>query len=173
MKKKRYNVTPISGIPRKVRRDKRMKRYDSAKLAKPKVKYVSHAAGSNLLEDPLDNRTRVGKMYRAQRALLTTHIGEHPTLPQEKLIDQAVRLAMLTDIAWAELMRSKKLVTNGAVHPAFEAFLKASRDQRAVLIILGLKRQTKNIPDLQDYLRQKTIENDAQPQLTEDGTSEN
>ncbi len=172
MKKKRYNVTPASGVPRKVRRDRRMKRPDSARIAKPKVKYVSHAAGSNLLEDPLDNRTRVGKMYRVQRATLAAHIGGHPTIPQEKLIDQAVRLALLTDIAWAELMRSKKLVTNGAVHPAFEAFLKASRDQRAVLIILGLKRQTKNIPDLQDYLRQKTIEGATQLQPTEGESSE-
>lgn len=172
MKKKRYNITPASGVPRKVRRDRRLKRPDSARIAKPKVKYVSHAAGSNLLEDPLDNRTRVGKTYRAQRAVLSAHVGGHPTHPQEKLIDQAVRLAMLTDIAWAELMRSKKLVTNGAVHPAFEAFLKASRDQRAVLIILGLKRRTKDVPDLQDYLRQKTIESAAQPRAPEGGSDE-
>lgn len=172
MKKKRYNVTPASGVARKVRRDKRMKRPDSARIAKPKVKYVSHAAGSNLLEDPLDNRTRVGKTYRAQRAALAAHIGGRPTLPQEKLIDQAVRLAMLTDIAWAELMRSKRLVTNGAVHPAFEAFLKTSRDQRAVLIILGLKRQTKNIPDLQEYLREKAIASAAQPTPPEAGPHE-
>ena len=135
-----------------VRRDIRKKQPHSSEIAKPKVKYIGHGGGSALLKDPLDRRTRVGKAYKAHKEILAVHVGGDPSTPQVELIDQAARLRILSAIAWAELMRARTLVKNGNVHPAFDAFLKAARDQRAVLEMLGLKRQARDVPLLKDVL---------------------
>ncbi len=71
------------------------------------------------------------------------YLGGDVNVVQEKLIDQAARLGLLTDIAWGELMRSGHLVRKGNVNAAFDPFLKASRDLRAILLVLGLKRHAK------------------------------
>jgi hypothetical protein len=118
--------------------------------------YITHGLGSQaLLRDPLDLRTAVGKAYHAHKAMLRSHVGGDPTPPQEKLIDQAARLAVLSDVAWSELARIGRLIKGDALHPAFEAFLKATREQRDVLRLLGLDRRKKDVPSLHDYLRQK------------------
>ncbi len=71
------------------------------------------------------------------------YLGGDVNVVQEKLIDQAARLGLLTDIAWGELMRSGHLVRKGSVNAALDPFLKASRDLRAILLVLGLKRHAK------------------------------
>jgi len=118
-----------------------------------------------LLRDPLDLRTNVGKTYHAHKLALRAHIGGDPSVPEEKLIDQAARLAVLADIAWGGLMRRCTLLKNGGLHPLFEAYIKATRDQRAVLLTLGIDRRAKDVPDLQTYLRQKAQE--KQPEATD------
>ena len=128
-----------------VRRDKRAKNIASATNGRPKRTYIHHGVGSALLKDPLDARSKVGKEYLAHKATLATHVGGDPSTPQLELIDQAARLRVLTAIAWGELTRAKELIKNGVLHPAFEAFLKAARDQRAVLLTLGLKRHAREV----------------------------
>ena len=140
-----------------IRRDHRQKNPASAANARArKVKYVGHGVGSKLLKDPLDRRTRVGKAYQAHKQILAAHIGGDPTAPQVELINQAARIRILSAMAWSELMRARTLVKNGNVHPAFDAFLKAARDQRAVLEMLGLKRQARDVPLLKDVLEGST-----------------
>ncbi len=139
-----------------VRRDKRAKNPASATNGRPKRTYITHGADSALLRDPLDRRSRVGRAYNEHKAALASHLGGDPSTPQLELIDQGARLRVLAAISWSELMRAKKLIKNGTLHPAFEAFLKAARDQRAVLLILGLKRHARELK-LKDVL-----EGDAQ-----------
>lgn len=132
-----------------------VKRPDAAGNATPrKVSIIAGGQGglrsTALLRDPLDLRTAVGKAYHAQKAELRAHVGGDPSLPQEKLIDQAARLAVLADIAWGALIREGSIVKGTALHPAFEAYLRATRDQRDVLRLLGIQRHAKQItlPDL-------------------------
>jgi hypothetical protein len=128
----------------------RLKRPDAAGNARPLVKYVSHGAGSGLLRDPLDRRTRVGKAYHAHLAALAAHVGGDPNTVEIELIDQAARLALLVDIAWGETVRTG-VVSDGQLSPAFAAFLAAARDQRAVLTLIGLERRIKDV-SLRDLL---------------------
>ncbi len=123
----------------------------SARNARPKVKYLVHGSQRRLLRDPLDSRTRVGKAYAAQIAKYRQRLGGDVSVAQEKLIDQAARLGLLTDIAWGELMRTGHLVRKGNVNAALDPFLKASRDLRAILLVLGLKLHAKQAT-LQDVL---------------------
>ena len=127
------------------------KRPDAAALARPAVKYVSHAGTAGLLRDRLDLRTKVGRRYQAHVEALSAHIGGDPTLPQVELIDQASRLKLLACIAWAELLRAGTVTKDTGLHPAFDAFLKASRDQRAVLGLLGIQRSARDVT-LRDVL---------------------
>jgi len=129
---------------------------DMRRNAKPKVKYLVHGSQRGLLRDPLDARTRIAKLYEAQMQAYRQHLGGDVSVAQEKLIDQAARLGLLTDIAWAELMRSGHLIKRGRIDAAFDPFLRASRDLRAILLVLGLKRHAKEAT-LKDVL-----EGDAQ-----------
>lgn len=141
--------------PRATRLKDRQKRPDAARNAQPRKVLVTHAGGSQaLLRDPLDRRTRVGKAYRDHCQALAAHVGGDPTRPQAELIDQAARLALLAKIAWAELLRSGVFSGEGGQPaPALETWLKATRDQRAVLQLLGLERRSREL-DLQEYLQQ-------------------
>lgn len=145
---------------RRVRRNGRLvrlKRPDAAGNARPrKVAIVGHGGASKtLLRDPLDLRTVVGRAYHADKQALCAHLAGDPSLPEEKLIDQAARLGILADIAWGSIHRDGLFSKQGALSPAFEAFIKATRDQRDVLRLLGIKRRAKPVPTLEQYLQGK------------------
>jgi len=150
--------------PKRMRRNGRLvrvKRSDSAKNARPKVKFLVHGRHRALLRDPLDARTRVGRAYAAQMVQYRQHLGGDVSVAQEKLIDQAARLGLLADIAWGELIRSGRLIKRGSVNAAFDPFLRASRDLRAILLVLGLKRHAKEAT-LKDVLEgESTVQGEA------------
>ena len=130
-------------------------RADSADNAKPKVKYVTHGGVSALSREPIDSRTAMGKQYRQQLAALLAHVGEENlTHPRRELIDQGARSALLVRLAWAQVLR-QGVVAKGRITPAFEALLKASREQREVLGLLGLARREKQAPTIDEYLAGK------------------
>jgi hypothetical protein len=85
--------------------------------------------------------------------MLTAHLGgeENVTGPQRVLIDHCARLHVLKRLAWDELSRSGAF-RNGEPRPAYDAFRRAAADERSVLVMLGLERRAKEVPDLQDYL---------------------
>ena len=114
---------------------------------------VRHGAKSGILTDRLDMRTVAGKALGAYRAALTAHIGGEPTVPEAELIDQASRLALLCRIAWVEL-DDKGATTKRGVSPAFDAYVRAARDQRAVFELLGLERRRRELPSLSDVLNE-------------------
>lgn len=133
---------------------------ESAKNARPKVKFVTHGGQSALRHAVLDMRTSMGRKYRASLAELKAHVGSDLTVPQAKLIEQATRLSLLSDLAWAEVADAKALITNNTPCAAIDVFLKAARDHRAVLNLLGLERRVKPI-NLNDYLEGKATQEPA------------
>src|SRR3954447_16524224 len=87
------------------------------------TRYTSRMAGSGaILDAQLDARTSLGRHYKSDLLELAAHVGT-PSVVQSKLIDTAVQLGLIQDIAWGELMQ-KGAVTNGTPSPALEAFLK-------------------------------------------------
>ena len=158
--------TAAPARPRVVRkrvngRDVRLRRPDAAANARTKkVMILGHGASSRaLMHGALDQRTRVGRAYRAHEAALVAHLGgaEAVTVPQRSLIDQAARLHLLGKIAWAELQRTGAFRA-GELVPAFDAFRRAAADERAVLALLGLERKTQQLPSIEDYLDGHTAE---------------
>lgn len=133
----------------------RPKSPESARNGKTKAVTLQHGGSgrNSIMQARLDLRSRAGKAFIAEVAALKAHLGETLlTAPVTALVEQAARLALLEHIAWAELSRAEALTKGGVVHAAFEPFLRASRDRRAVLVMLGLERKQKEIPDLKQYL---------------------
>lgn len=138
-----------------------VKRTDAARNARPKVKFIVHGGSRSLLRDPFDMRTRVGRAYAMQQNALKTHVGGVPTVPQERLIDQAVRLGLLADIAWSALIRAGKVVNDGGQHPAFEAYLKATRDQRDIFKLLGITTHQRQVLDVAGEIARQNLEDNS------------
>ena len=140
----------------KTRAKDRQKRPDSAALAKPKKVHVIHGGNSSaLLRQPLDGRTVLGRMYKEHVAVLENHLGNDLTPPQARLVDQASRLALLSTIAWAELIE-KGVFQKGIPAPAVDTFIKASGQERDILKLLGLSAPAKQLPNLTDYIEGKS-----------------
>lgn len=136
-----------------------VKRTDSARNGRPRRVFVETGRSSRaLLRGALDARSVVGRAYYARLASLRAHVGGEPSVAEARMLDQAARLGLLVDIAWAALVEAQTVLKGNGLHPALEAFLKSARDERAVLSLLGLKRRTRDVPDLQEYLRQKAEE---------------
>jgi hypothetical protein len=90
-------------------------------------------------------------------------MGGNLTAPQERIADQAVRLSLLEDIAWAELSRARSIITKGGtgLHPAFDAVLRAAKAHRDVLEVVGIQRKEKPIPSLQEYFASKAAKDEG------------
>lgn len=130
----------------------RPKRPDSAALARPRKVAVTHGGSSALRHVELDLRTRAGKAWRENCEALKAHIGGDPSVAQAALIDQAARLRLLSQIAWAEIER-RGAFKGGQVQPAVDAYRRAIADEREVLRLLGLERRVKPVGSLEDYLK--------------------
>ena len=142
----------------------RVKRPDAAGNSRPKKVHILTGSQSRaLLYGALDRRTQAGKQHVRQCAALAAHVGGDPTAAQLRLIDQAARLHLLGQMAWAELLRAGALVKKGRLAPAFEAYVKAARDERATLQLLGLERKARNVT-LQDVLRSAQPPADPEPE---------
>ena len=119
--------------------------------AKPKRSYITHGGKSNILSEPLDSRTVIGRAYKAGLRELRAHAGGTDiTAVQSRMIDQTVRLGILADLSWAELLRSGPVV-DGNPAPAATIFLNTSRQYRDSLVQLGVEKRRKVIK-LTDYL---------------------
>lgn len=135
----------------------------SARNARPKkILLVGHGATSKALrEGVLDLRSRAGKTYRATCQALGAHVGGELSAPQKALIDQAARLRLLTQFAWAEIDRLGPFKKTGELVAAFDAYRRAAADERSVLSLLGIERRVKELPTLQDYLKQSKGDGDG------------
>jgi len=115
--------------------------------------YLTTGVESRWLRDGLlDRRSAVGKVHAARVEELRAHVGGDPTATQRSLIDQAARLKLLGDICFAELVRVGPLLKNGQPSGPLAGYLKAVREERACLLLLGLERRTRPVPDLSEYL---------------------
>lgn len=141
-----------------------------AKNAKTKKIVVTSGRGSQaLLKGVFDMRGLIGKQYKIRLEALRQHIGPDAiTVPMEKLLDQAVRISLIEDMSWSELISANSIMTKHGLHPAFDGLLKASRDHRELLKILGITRKVKEL-SLTDYLQQhdaKQLTNKEPPNET-------
>lgn len=139
------------------------KRPDARRNAKPRAVVVRHAgqARSTILTARLDKRTVAYRAYTNEIEALTAHVGGNPSAVQARLIEQAGRLALLEHIAWCEMTATAGLTADGALKPVFDAFMRAARDRRAVLQLLGVEPRSKPVPDLQSYLADEYGEEDT------------
>lgn len=117
-----------------------------------KVAITTGGQSVNLLRAPLDERTRAGKAYRRHVQTLERHLGGDLTAPQSRLVDQAARLALIAELAWAQIRDGGVFNKKGDVRPALDAYHKAIREERAILQLLGIERRQKPLPDLQEYI---------------------
>jgi len=148
---------------RKNGRFRKLKRPDAAVNARPRTVVIKGpGTGSKaLMRASLDLRSTVGREYFRRLGELRAHVGGDPSVPEARLLDQAARLGLLVDIAWSALIQARTVLKSSSkngLHPAFEAFRKAATDERAVLQMLGIKRRAKDVPTVQEYIRQKQKE---------------
>jgi hypothetical protein len=129
----------------------------SARNGRPKRICVTHAGASRVLRTgTLHAGSILGRAYRAEVGALRAHLGEVPTLPQARLIEQGARLHLLASMAWAEVLGAGQLVAPGGhAHPAVDVLLRTLREQRAVLELLGIGRPVKPVPTLDQYLKER------------------
>ncbi|MBU1222305.1 MAG: hypothetical protein KKA22_04000 [Gammaproteobacteria bacterium] len=132
----------------------RVKRPDSAALARPRKIIMVHAGGSAAFRTGIfDGRTKLAKLYKQHVAAIEAHLGGDLTPPQSRLVDQAARLALLTELTWAEIDKHG-VFKDGDVRPAVDSFLRTAQQERDVLRLLGIERRQKAIPSLDEYLKE-------------------
>jgi len=145
----------ITQRPRRKRiggRDVRIKNTASASNAKPrKVSLVHGGSSRKALYDPLDKRTVEHRFCFERKQALLAHLAGNATVLEQELVEQEARLAMLARIAWVAIEQGNLLADDGLA-PAAEAYVRLTREQRAVMQLLGIQRRTELVPDLQSYL---------------------
>lgn len=151
------------GIPRSgTRKGYRLKRDSTGKLvringaswnnAKPARFYVRYGGSADLLNARIDMRSSLGQRYKRDSKAYIAHLGGSATATQAAIVDQAIRVGMLRDMAWSALMQTKSPVRDdGKIEPSADLFLKACKQQREALSLLGLERRARDI-SLQDVL---------------------
>jgi len=132
----------------------RIKNRAAARNARPKVKYLITGGSPqrSLLTDPLDRRSQVYKIITERIKELREHIGTDITYPLSRVLEQAARLSILVDTAWAAVNRDGVL-HRGEATSAAEAFRKLAAEERQVLAVLGLERRERQVPRLKDVLQ--------------------
>jgi hypothetical protein len=85
-------------------------------------------------------------------ATFKAHLNGDISAPVAKLLDQAVRLGLLANLSWGEITEAGALIQDGKPHPAIDIYLKVAKQQREVLVLLGLPHRAKDI-SLQDVLQ--------------------
>ena len=146
------------GRVRGYRRDgSRIKRPDARANARPRKVLIKHGSNSHaLMHAPFDMRSVVGKAYQHRVRELSAHIGGEPNAVQRTLIDHGARMHLLTRMAWRELS-THGAYRHGSPTPANDAYRRAAADERSVLLLLGLDRKAKEVPELSEYLASKRL----------------
>ena len=136
-----------------------------------KVNVIVGGFSETLRKGVFDQRSAVGKRYTEHKQALIAHLGGDVTVPQQALLEQAARLHLINDVVWTQLYRVGVFDSEGTVTSGFDAYLKAARELRSVLDVLGIERKQKPVPVLSDYIEGKargatvprTIDQQQQP----------
>lgn len=101
----------------------------------------------------LFGRSNVDRFVRKRvRELAAHYYGEDmPPLPKVALLEIEAKLYAIARLAYADLMQDG-LIKDGALHVSFEPFMRATKEQRAVLALLGLEHRVREL-DINDILR--------------------
>jgi hypothetical protein len=95
----------------------------------------------------LDKRTKAGRLLRAMKEQLTTHIGGNPTPPERLLIDRACVLALKV----AQL--DQRILNDETITPAdSQVYLSWQNNLRRTLIALNIRPSSVKAPTLADHL---------------------
>ncbi len=121
--------------------------------AQPRRVYLTTGVESvALMQSPIDQRSALGRIYKKRISELQAHLGNDLSVPKQALADQSVRLSILSDLSWGEVMKVDGLIRkDGTPHPSIDIFMKASKHQRDMLGVLGIQRRAKDVT-LQDVL---------------------
>lgn len=116
----------------------RVKRPDAKRNATPKAVIVRHGGKSAILAARINKNTREWRFIAEHAGALAQQMGgpDAVTTTMLEIIDQCARLRLLERIAFAEALRSG-VMKNGAVSPAFAAFLQAVARRASLLQVLG------------------------------------
>ena len=144
-------------------RDVLVKRPDSARNARPAVTYLFHGLGSGFLKGRPDLRSAVGKATLAREQALVAHVGGDPGTILGRLIQHAARYSILSDALWARLTVSAQEITPEALAGLLDIHMRIAREERETLKLLGLKRRVKEVPSLQEFLRQRAEQQPEEP----------
>ena len=110
----------------------------------------------------IDKRTQIGKALLAWGAELVADLGGDGAIStqQRMLIDLALRTRLMLDSIDAWLVRQPSLVNKRqrSVYPVVLQRQQLANALAGYLGSLGLERRSKPVPDLHDFLRQKTAE---------------
>jgi len=141
----------------------RVRRPDSAALARPKTKFLLHGNGASraLLRDSLDGRSTFARVYRQREAMLTSDLGGDLSYAQRRLVAHAVRHSLAVDTAWHGLLQTGLLTSEGDLTGAMQAHERASAAERATLEKLGLHRIARDTSSLADLFRAAAIREEA------------
>jgi hypothetical protein len=118
---------------------------------------VTGAAARLLKTGKLDGRSQLGKAERSRLPALVSQLGGVDAMTPALLAvaRNAIRLELLTEVAWAEL--DERLRNGQDPQRAQESFLRASSKMRDAYATLGLERRTKEV-SLSDLLARPALE---------------
>jgi len=141
----------------------RVKRPDSARLAKPKAVAIRHGGMGALRGARLDRRTREAKFELGVIGARVAHLGGESQVsePMLSIVRQSARLELLLALAYAEVVRKGVLNAQGELSGAVDAVLSIGRELREALRAIGLERRAKQVPSLPEYLAARAAAGEA------------
>lgn len=157
-----------SAPPKKARRGRPPGKGPKLKPGAGKARKILYQNTSGIslgvfLAAALDERSEVFKLVAERARSFAAQLGNDLTPAQERIVQQAARLSLLSDSTWAAVQIKGLLNEEGARTQAVDSFLKVSRAEREALNAIGLERRQKPLPNLSEYLASKSV-----PQPSED-----
>lgn len=96
-----------------------------------------------------DGRTRAGKLQRQVEAALVTAMGGDPSPQQVLILQRAAVKAIRCSLLEGHILSAKKTSITAERH-----YLAWARELRLDLQALGLQRQARPVPDLEQYVQE-------------------
>lgn len=153
---------PESEPPKKARRGRPPGKGPKLKPGAGKARkiYYENTSGISLrvfLEAALDERSVVFQMVAERARAFSSQLGNDLTPAQDRIVQQAARLGVLSDSTWAAVQIKGLLNEEGAQTQAVDSFMKVARAEREALNAIGLERRQKPLPSLGEYLATKNV----------------
>jgi hypothetical protein len=103
----------------------------------------------------VDGRSRLGKWMNHLRGELVTHVGGEPSIAESILIEQIVIKTLKSHLYHTGLFKDKSFGSK-------DHALAVQNSIRLDLMALGLKKRTRKIMDLTDYIKARDAEKERE-----------